>query len=119
MRQRPQETLLQLCELFPTFRDEWAEENAPPEDGLFDGVYYEWTHHAVLSAFLGFFAQHHDAFTEVQLRRLGDWINNAVTNDDEIENAVATCFLEHMRQVRINRILAPYLSRQAKQKARA
>jgi len=118
MRQRPQETLLQLGELFPAFNDEWAEENAPPEDGLVDGVYYEWTHHAVLSVFLEYFVRHQDVFTEIQLRRLGDWINNAVTNDDEIENAVATCFLEHMRQVRINRILAPYLSRMAKDKAR-
>ena len=118
MRRRPQETLRQLCELFPAFNDEWAEENAPPEDGLVDGVYYEWTHHAVLSAFLAYFVRHQDVFTEIQLRRLGDWINNAVTNDDEIENAVATCFLEHMRQVRINRCLAPYLSRMAKDKAR-
>ena len=61
MRQRPQETLLQLGELFPAFNDEWAE---------------------------------------------------------EIENAVATCFLEHMRQARINRVLAPYLSRMAQDKAR-
>jgi hypothetical protein len=118
MRQRPQETLRQLCEIFPAFHDEWAEEDAPPEDGLVDGVYYEWTHHAVLGAFLGYFARNHDAFTELQLRRLGDWINNAVTNYDEIENAVATCFLEHMRQVRIDRVLAPHLSRIAKGKAR-
>ena len=50
--------------------------------------------------------------------RRGNWINNAATKDDAIENAVATCFLEPMRQVRINRILAPYLSRMAKDKAR-
>jgi hypothetical protein len=119
MRHRPQETLRQLSSLFPDFQKQWAEEEAPPEDGLVDGVYYEWTHHAVLRQFLEFFAQHHNSFTEAQLRGLGDWINSAVTQEGEIENAVATCFLEHMRQVRLDRVLVPYLSRVAKQKARA
>jgi hypothetical protein len=37
--------------------------------------------------------------------------------ENEIENAVATCFLEHMHQVRIDRVLAPYLSRARKEKS--
>ena len=119
MPHRPQETLRQLSEVFPDFPKQWEEEGAPAEDGLVDGVYYEWTHHAVLSQFLAFFAQRHNSFTEGQLRRLGDWINKAVRQEDEIENAVGTCFLEHMRQVRIDRVLAPYLSPAAKHKARA
>ena len=119
MRNRPQETLRQLCDLFPDFQKQWEEEEAPQEDGLVDGVYYEWTHHAVLRQFLESFAEHHNSFTEAQLRGLGDWFNNAVIQEDEIENAVVTCFLEHIRQVRIDRALAPYLSPTAKQKARA
>ena len=119
MPQRPQDTLQQLCAIFPSFKNDWEQDNAPPEDGLIDGVYYEWTHHAVLRQFLQFFARHRDSFTDAQLRELGNWINHAVSQEDEIENAVATCFLEHMQQVRVNRVLAPYLSRKAKDKARA
>ncbi len=48
MRQRPQETLRQLSEIFPGFSEWWKDEDAPPEDGLVGGVYYEWTHHAVM-----------------------------------------------------------------------
>jgi hypothetical protein len=116
---RPQDTLQQLCDVFPPFRAAWAEEGAPPEDGLVDGVYYQWTHHAVMGVFLSYFAANHAYFTEKQLRRFGDWVNHAVSVDDDLENAVSTCFLEHVRQVKINRVLAPYLSRRAKDKQRA
>lgn len=117
--QRPQDTLHQLGEMFPPFKDEWVKEGAPAEDGLVDGVYYQWTHHALLRAFLHYFASNRDAFSERELRRLGDWINHAVLTNDDLENAVSTCFLEHSRQVRINRVLAPYLSRRAKDKQHA
>jgi hypothetical protein len=117
--QRPQETLHQLCEIFPLFGEVWHEEGAPPEDGLVDGVYYEWTHHHVMRAFLSYFSANHQSFAERQLQQFGSWINSAVSTEDDLENAVSTCFLEHARQVSINRILAPYLSRQAKDKQRA
>jgi hypothetical protein len=38
---------------FPSFAASWAEENAPANDGLVDGVYHEWTHHAVTGNFVG------------------------------------------------------------------
>jgi hypothetical protein len=119
MRQRPQETLRQLSDLLPGFKEWWKAENSPAEDGLVDGVYYVWTHHAVMRQFLGFFAQHHSSFTDAQLRGVGEWINRAVAERDDVENALATCFLEHMRQVRIDHVLVPYLSRTAKERARA
>jgi hypothetical protein len=118
-RQRPQDTLSQLCEMFPAFKAEWDKEEAPPEDGLVEGVYYEWSHHAVLSAFLVYFARTHPSFSEKQLRHFGDWVDRAVSIDDDLENAVSTCFLEHTRQRRINRVLAPYLARRAKDKQHA
>jgi hypothetical protein len=117
--QRPQETLEQLCAIFPEFRQSWGEEEAPPEDGLVDGVYYEWTHHAVLRCFLDYFSAGHEGFEKKQLERFCAWVNAAVAVGGEMENAVSTCFLEHARQVKINRVLAPYLSREAKSRFQA
>jgi hypothetical protein len=120
MQQRPQETLRQLCELFPDFERCWKNEEAPPpEDGLVDGVFYQWTHHRVMQEFLMYFSNNHSSFTERQLRRFGDWVSKAVSVDSDLENAVSTCFLEHMRQLKINRVLAPYLSPVAKVKSHA
>jgi hypothetical protein len=119
MNQRPQETLRQLYAIFPAFESSWAHEQAPAQDGLVDGVYYEWSHQAVLTSFLEYFSMSYRSFSEKQLRAFGDWINAAVADDDDLENAVSTCFLEHSRQVGINRALAPYLSPEAKRKERA
>ena len=116
---RPQDTLRHLCEIFPSFEEWWKEEDAPPEDGLIEGVYYQWTHHRVMSEFLVYFGKNHQSFTEKQLERFGEWVNAAVSSNNDLENPVSTCFLEHARQVRINRVLAPYLSRQAKDKSHA
>jgi len=114
--QRPQDTLRQLCRIFPLFSPWWdTEEDAPPpEGGLVDGVYYEWTHHAVLTQFLLYFSMNHQSFTPKQLKQFGAWVDDAIAAKDDLENALSTCFLEHARQVKINRVLAPYLSANAK-----
>jgi hypothetical protein len=117
MVQHPQETLHQLCAIFPAFEASWAEEKAPPEDGLVEGVYYEWSHHAVLRKFLEYFAMNHGSFSAKQLRVFGAWVNRAVSVNDDLENAVSTCFLEHARQVGIDRVLGPYLLSRAKDKS--
>ena len=57
----------------------------------------------------------HETFTANQLRAFGEWVNGAVSV--EPENAVSTCFLEHARQIRIDRVLRPYLSSKAKDKS--
>ena len=118
MTQRPQETLRQLCDIFPSFQAWWADEGAPPEDTLVDGVFYKWTHHAVLRAFLEFFARNHATSSEKQMRAVGDWINRSVSVEDDLGNAVSTCFLEHVRQVGVTRLLWPYLSTAARNKSR-
>jgi hypothetical protein len=117
--QRPQETLRQLCEIFPSFDAWWQKEEVhpPTEDGPVDGVYYEWTHHAVMSQFLIFFSLNQNAFAAEQLRQFGAWVDQVIATRDDLENAVSTCFLEHTRQVKASRILAPYLSRAAKRHA--
>jgi hypothetical protein len=87
----PRHTLKRLCDIFPRFSEVWADEQAPPEDGLVEGVYWEWTHHAVLMKFLEYFASNHDGFDEHQIRALCAWINDAVSVDGDLENAVSTC----------------------------
>lgn len=115
MQRRPQDTLRELCELFPAFESWWNDEET--EDGLVDGVHRELTHHRLMMEFLDFFGKHHGSCTVKQLRSLGNWVNHAVSVDGDLENAVSTCFLAHSHQVRVDRVLAPYLSRQAKEKS--
>ena len=110
MQQRAQETLRQLCEVFPDFEEWWkVAESPPPEDGLMDGVFLSMDASPRDARISNGFAKKHSFFTERQLRRFGDWISKAVAVDGHIENAVSTCFIEHTRQVKINRVLAPYL----------
>jgi hypothetical protein len=106
----PEEVLEQLIAVFPTFA-KWREDEGytsePP------------TYHQIMLGFCQFFGGGVEGFTEQQLRRFAKWVNEAVLDDGPLENAVSTCFLEHTRQIKVNRVLAPYLSRVAKGKSRA
>ncbi len=79
----------------------------------------ELTPHHVMSLFAQYFGKNGSRFSEKQLRRLGEWLSSAVSVPGELENAVSTCFLEHTRQFKVNRLLAPYLSKLAKEKSHA
>ena len=79
----------------------------------------ELTVHSVMSLFAQYFGSNGGRYSERQLRSLGEWLSSAVTVPGPLENAVSTCFLEHMRQLKVNRLLAPYLSRLAKEKSHA
>ena len=79
----------------------------------------ELTLHRVMSLFAQYFSANGSRFSEKQLRRLGEWLSSAVSVPGELENAVSTCFLEHTRQLKVNRLLAPYLSKLAKDKSHA
>lgn len=74
----------------------------------------ELNYHRVMMIFAQYFGANHRSFSEKQLRRLGEWINTAVVLGGELDNAVSTCFLEHAKQLKVNRTLAPYLSEMAK-----
>jgi hypothetical protein len=58
-------------------------------------------------------------YSERQLRALADIVNQVVADGGTIENAVSTCFLEHMYQINVRKVLAPYLSGEAKRKSHA
>jgi hypothetical protein len=79
----------------------------------------ELTLHGVMSLFAQHFGSNGGGYSERQLRSLGGWLSSAVTVPGSLENAVSTCFLEHTRQLKVNRLLAPYLSRLAKEKSHA
>ena len=103
-----QETVDFLVRLDPAFETELEVEE--PE---------ELNHHLVMRRFASYFAANHNAFSARKLRSLGEWLNAAVAAGGNLENAVSTCFLEHSRQLKVNRVLAPYLSQQAKRASRA
>ena len=98
-----------LTEIFPGFSVHCEVEEIQPETTL----------HFVMIDFSTYFGINRDTFTESQLRKLAQFINDAVAVDDNLENAMSTCFLEHLRQTRSYKLLAPFLSRQAKDKTHA
>ena len=112
----PSAALRQLCILCPAFERWWGDEET--EDRLVDGVHSELTHHRLAIEFLDFFAKNHATLTRQQVRALGGWVNEAVAVDDELGEAVASCFLRHYREQHLGRVLSPYLSAQAKAKSR-
>ena len=112
---RPQDILRELIAIFPSFETWWAEAEGtvPAEDGLVDNVYYEWTYHRILQECLVYFGTNTAQFSKAQLEGFGSWVNSAIATEDVLENAVSTCFLEHMDQVQVDGILSPYLSKAA------
>jgi len=77
------------------------------------------TFHAVLFDFAPYFSGNREQFSEKQIKALAAFLNDAASVNDELENAVATCFLEHLGQLRSYKILAPHLSKLAKEKTHA
>ncbi len=102
-------TLQFLVSVDPAFQAAWELDEPEPE----------FTHHAVVQAYAVHLGRNHRSYSPKQLRKLGDWLSEAVANGGEIENAVATCLLEHLRQLKLNRLLNPYLSKAAKERTHA
>jgi len=96
-----------LFKIFPSFVNEWEEDQE------------DLTLHGVLLMFTDYFGKREEPFSEKQISKLATFINDSVVNDDELENAISTCFLEHLRQIRADRRLLPYLSKLAKKKMHA
>ena len=108
----PEEVLRYLCAVFPSFEKWWKDAEREPLDT-------KRGFHCIMAELIQFFGMNHQTFSEKQLRRFGQWVNAAVLIEGPLENAISTCFLEHTRQVKINRVIAPYLSRAAKDKSHA
>jgi hypothetical protein len=77
------------------------------------------TLHSIMMPFTQYFGRDLSIFTDKQLKTLANLLNDAVSIDDDLENGVSTCFLEHLRQIRGYKALAHYLSAVAKDKTHA
>ncbi|HEX3104515.1 MAG TPA: hypothetical protein VHQ22_08705 [Terriglobales bacterium] len=106
----PQELSVSLQTIFPEFSS---------EDVLHDVGTSDYGLHTVMRNFTEYFGAEGSTASERQLRALGGLIDEAVAVDDQLENAVSTCMLEHLRQIKAYKILSPYLSRKAKQRTHA
>jgi hypothetical protein len=103
-----------LTQTFPGFAENWnADELADRER---EGTA---TFHSIMFPFTQYFGANHSSFSDRQVRELAGVINQAVDTPDELENAVSTCFLEHLRQLRSYKVLAPHLSTEAKRRTHA
>ena len=102
--------LAELVKIFPEFRAVWDEENADEE-------FRSWSLHGVYMSFLPFVAAAQS--TQQQWQRLADHLSEAVASGGDRENAADTCVLEHLHQVRLNKILRPLLSKAAQAYVRA
>jgi len=96
-----------LINIFPSFQEEW-EEN---ENDI--------TLHAVLIVFTQYFGAEQEKFNKKQIKKLADFINKSVEKDDDLENAISTCFLEHLNQIESGKLMKPFLSKIAKDKMHA
>ena len=104
----PVQLLDRLRQIFPRFRLPVAEygRDAP-------------SLHGIMVEFLAWFGINAGSLDEASLQQLAAFLDESVAIDDALENAVATCFLEHLRQVGGHQVLSLYLSKRAKAKSRA
>ena len=72
---------------------------------------------SVYMSFLPLFSA--SALTQHQWRQVADLFSREVAAGGDRENAVDTCVLEHLHQVKLNRVLRPLLSPAAKALVRA
>jgi len=101
-----------LAEVVPTFLRDWTDDDPRDDD---DPV----TFHRVMREFTYFFGKAASSLSAVHLPRLGALVNASVEVADDLENAVATCFLEHLHQVHALKALWPYLSPRARAECHA
>jgi hypothetical protein len=104
--QTPKELQEALVAIFPSFTLA-AEESAPSESAYEPPV----TFHRVMLEFTSFFGGGIDSFSGRQLQRFAELLVHATDEPGHLENAIDTCFLEHTRQIKVDRQLAPWLAK--------
>jgi len=103
----PLELLECLQTIFPTFGD--AELLAEIEAGHVEL-------HGVMRHFTDYFGALGHTFTKGQLAALGRFLDQAVVQGGKLENAVSTCFLEHLHQIKCRGFMLPFVSQKTKER---
>jgi hypothetical protein len=67
--------------------------------------------HSLLIDFAVFVGQNKCAFSKKQFQSLAAVLNVAVEQSGLLETAVSTCFLEHLYQLELVKVLRPFLSK--------
>jgi hypothetical protein len=108
------DVLAAVISIFPEFKNEWDDENPSIND---DGSY---SIHSVYACLLEYISVGKTSVLDHKdLKQLGLLINTAVAAGGASENAVSTCFLEHVKQIRLDAALKPFLLEEAKARFRA
>jgi hypothetical protein len=109
---RQEDLLEDLVLIFPSFRAIWEDENGGEDEELRSPSL-----HSVYMSFLPFLATANP--TQKQWRLVADHLSGAVAAGGDRGNAADTCFLEHLRQVKLHKVLRPLLSKEAQAYVRA
>jgi len=96
-----------LIDLFPSFQSEWDDDEE------------EVSLHGVLIVFTQYFGAEKEKFNYKQIKKLAEFINKSVEKEGDLENAISTCFLEHLNQIDSGKLMKPLLSKLAKDKMHA
>jgi len=91
-----------LTQLFPSFEKEFEEEDCE-----------DMNYHRIFRELLYFYGKYLDSFSQKQLNIFAEFINKSVEQECGLENAIGTCFLEHLYQGKPTKALKPLLSKQA------
>ncbi len=94
-----------LAVIFPEFASWWATENEGDE-------FRSSSLHGAYMDFMAFLADAQP--TPEQWQLLADHLSASVAAGGNRENAADTCVLEHLHQVKLNGILRPLLSEEAR-----
>ena len=100
----------ELIKILPEFEATWASDT---EDEEFKSE----SLHSVYMSFLPLLAA--SVVTQRQWLQVADLFSREVAAGGDRANAVDTCVLEHLHQVKLNRVLRPLLSPAAKSLVRA
>jgi len=101
----PEELLKSLKGIFPGYVGE------QPSPDL--------TYHGLLTDFTCYYGANNSTFSKQQVKDYATLINEAVETGGSIENAFATCFLEHLGQIRATKPLISFLSKTARERLHA
>jgi hypothetical protein len=95
----PAELESQLASIFPAFAVKLDSDEEYPA-----------TYHSVLLFhFNSFFGKNVETFTPKQLKAFAELVTRCSAVPGDLENALDTCFLEHTKQMRVNKHLGKYL----------